>query len=135
LTAIAHTAKTLQTLRMEISMSDIHRLDPGPRMSKAVRHGDTIYTMGHVARNRDGDIKAQTADVLERLDATLAEMGTDKSKILSITIYMADMGEFSGMNEVWDAWVDGPNAPARTTLGAPLAAPEIRVEMTAIAAA
>ena len=116
-------------------MSDIHRLDPGPRMSKAVRHGDTIYTMGHVARNRDGDIKAQTADVLERLDATLAEMGTDKSKILSITIYMADMGEFSGMNEVWDIWVDGPNAPARTTLGAPLAAPEIRVEMTAIAAA
>ena len=116
-------------------MSDIHRLDPGPRMSKAVRHGDTIYTMGHVARNRDGDIKAQTADVLERLDATLAEMGTDKSKILSITIYMADMGEFSGMNEVWDAWVDGHNAPARTTLGAPLAAPEIRVEMTAIAAA
>tara|TARA_R110002072_G_scaffold43737_4_gene122708 strand:+ start:780 stop:1034 length:255 start_codon:yes stop_codon:yes gene_type:complete len=84
-------------------MSDIQRLDPGPRMSKAVRHGDTVYTMGHVARNRDGDIKAQTADVLERLDATLAEMGTDKSKLLSVTIYMADMGEFSGMNEVWDA--------------------------------
>ena len=116
-------------------MSDIQRIDPGPRMSKAVRHRDTIYTMGHVARNRDGDIRAQTADVLERLDATLAEMGTDKSKILSITIYMADMAEFSGMNEVWDAWADGPNAPARTTLGAPLAAPEIRVEMTAIAAA
>ena len=116
-------------------MSDIQRLDPGPRMSRAVRHGDTIYTMGHVARNRDGDITAQTADVLERLDATLAEMGTDKSKILSITIYMADMAEFPGMNQVWDSWVDGPNAPARTTLGAPLAAPEIRVEMTAIAAA
>ena len=84
-------------------MSDIHRLDPGPRMSKAVRHGDTVYTMGHVARNRDGDIRAQTADVLERLDATLAEMGTDRSRLLSVTIYLTDMAEFSGMNDVWDA--------------------------------
>ena len=116
-------------------MPNIQRLDPGPRMSKAVRHGDTIYTMGHVARNPDGDIRAQTADVLERLNATLAETGKDKSKILSITIYMAEMDEFLGMNEAWDAWADGPNAAARTTLGATLAAPEIRVEMAAIAAA
>ena len=116
-------------------MSDVQRLDPGPRMSKAVRHGDTIYTMGHVARDRDGDIKAQTADILERLDTTLAEMGTDKSKILSVTIYLADMAEFADMNEVWDTWVNRSEAPARTTLGAPLATPEIRVEMTAIAAA
>jgi enamine deaminase RidA (YjgF/YER057c/UK114 family) len=116
-------------------MSDIQRIDPGPRMSRAVRHGDTIYTMGHVARNRDADVKAQAADVLERLDATLAEMGSDKSKLLSVTIYLADMAEFSQMNEAWDAWVDGANAPARTTVGAPLAAPEIRVEMTATAAA
>ncbi|MGB0629339.1 MAG: RidA family protein [Alphaproteobacteria bacterium] len=116
-------------------MTDPQRLDPGPRMSKAVRHGDTIYTMGHVAGDRSGDISAQTADVLSRLDATLAEMGSDKSKLLSVTIYLADMEEFPGMNAVWDAWVDGPSAPARTTVGAPLAAPEIRVEMTAIAAA
>ena len=111
------------------------RIDPGPRMSKAVRHGDTIFTMGHVAGDRSGDISAQTADVLARLDATLAEMGSDKSKLLSVTIYLADMAEFSAMNAVWDEWVDGPNAPARTTVGAPLAAPEIRVEMTAVAVA
>ena len=115
-------------------MMDIYRLDPGPRMSKAVRHGNTIYTMGHVARDRSGDIAAQTADVLERLDATLAEMGTTKSNLLSVTIYLADMDEFGAMNTVWDAWVDGPNAPARTTVGAPLAAQEIRVEITAVAA-
>ena len=70
------------------------RIDPGPRMSKAVRHGDTIYTMGHVAGDRSGDISAQTADVLARLDATLAEMGSDRSKLLSVTIYLADMAEF-----------------------------------------
>lgn len=116
-------------------MAELHRNDPGPRMSKAVRHGDTIYTMGHVARNRDADMKAQTADVLERLDATLAEMGSDKSKLISVTIYVADISEFAAMNEAWDAWVDGPNAPARTTVQAPLAAPTLRVEMTAIAAA
>ena len=81
-------------------MTDPHRLDPGPRMSKAVRHGDTIYTMGHVARDRSGDVSAQTADILERLEATLAEMGTDKSKLLSVTIYMADMAEFQAMNAV-----------------------------------
>lgn len=116
-------------------MSDIQRIDPGPRMSKAVRHGNTIYTMGHVANNRDGDMKAQAADVLARLEATLAEMGSDKSKLLSVTIYVADMAEFAAMNEVWDAWVDGPNAPARTTVQAPLAAPTLKVEMTAVAAA
>jgi enamine deaminase RidA (YjgF/YER057c/UK114 family) len=116
-------------------MSDIQRADPGPRMSKAVRHGNTIYTMGHVARNRDGDIREQTADVLKRLDATLAEMGSDRSKLLSVTIYLADMAEFQGMNEIWDGWVDSPNAPARATIGAPLATPEIRVEITAIASA
>lgn len=116
-------------------MTDIQRADPGPRMSKAVRHGDTIYTMGHVARDRAGDISAQTADVLDRIEATLAEMGSDKSKLLSVTIYIADMAEFQAMNAVWDAWVDGPNAPARTTVQAPLAAPELRVEMTAVAAA
>ena len=116
-------------------MTDIQRADPGPRMSKAVRHGNTIYTMGHVARDRSGDIRAQTADILERLDATLAEMGSDKSKLLSVTIYLANMGDFPAMNEIWDSWVDGPNAPARTTVGAPLAAQEILVEMTATAAA
>tara|TARA_A100001037_G_C14845577_1_gene498511 strand:+ start:360 stop:710 length:351 start_codon:yes stop_codon:yes gene_type:complete len=116
-------------------MTNIQRADPGPRMSKAVRHGDTIYTMGHVARDRSGDIRAQTADILERMDTTLAEMGSDKSKLLSVTIYLADMADFPAMNEIWDGWVDGPDAPARTTVGAPLASAEILVEMTATAAA
>ena len=116
-------------------MADIKRADPGPRMSKAVRHGDTVYTMGHVAEIRGGDIVAQTKDVLARLDATLAEMGTNKSKLLTVTIYLTDISNFAGMNSVWDKWVDGPNAPARTTVEANLAAPELLVEITAIAAA
>lgn len=116
-------------------MPEIQRADPGPRMSKAVRHGNTIYTMGHVARDRSGGIKAQTADVLERLETTLLEMGSDRSKLLSVTIYLADMADFAQMNEVWDGWVNGPDAPARTTVCSALAVPEIRIEITATAAA
>ena len=116
-------------------MSKIQRADPGPRMSKAVRYENTIFTMGHVARDRSGDIQTQTADVLERLEATLADMGSEKSKLLTVTIYISDMQNFRAMNEVWDRWVDGPNAPARTTVEAALATPELLIEMTATAAA
>ena len=115
-------------------MSEIKRADPGPRMSKAVQHGNTIFTMGHVATDRTGDIKAQTKNVLERLENTLEGIGSNKSKLLSVTIYLADMKEFSLMNEIWDEWVDPIHAPTRTTVQAALATPEIRVEMTAIAA-
>ena len=116
-------------------MSKKKRADPGPRMSKAVRHENTIFTMGHVASDRSGDIQTQTADVLERLEATLADMGSDKSKLLTVTIYLADMRNFRAMNEVWDSWVDGPNAPARTTVEVALATPDLLIEITATAAA
>ena len=115
-------------------MNDIKRFDPGPRMSKAVIHNGTVYLMGCVARDREADIETQTRQVLERIEANLAEAGTSKDKLLSVTIYIADMAEFQAMNAVWDAWVDGPNAPARTTVEAKMAAPSIKVEMTAIAA-
>lgn len=115
-------------------MADITRFDPGPRMSKAVVHGGTAYLMGCVARDRSADIATQTRQVLERIETMLAEVGTTRENLLSVTIYIADMAEFAAMNAVWDDWVDGPNAPARTTVEARLAAPEIKVEMTAIAA-
>ena len=115
--------------------ADIQRFDPGPRMSKAVVHGGTVYLMGCVARDRDADIATQTRQVLERIESLLAEAGSAPDRLLSVTIYISDMAEFQAMNAVWDDWVDGPNAPARTTVEAHMAAPEIKVEMTAIAAA
>ena len=70
------------------------------------------------------------------LGFTGRERGSDApDRLLSVTIYISDMAEFQAMNAVWDDWVDGPNAPARTTVEAHMAAPEIKVEMTAIAAA
>lgn len=113
---------------------DITRMHPGPRMSQMVIHGDTIYLAGQVASNPDGDTAAQTRDVLAKIDALLHEAGSDKSKLLSATVYLADIRDFSAMNEVWDAWVAAGNPPGRTCVQARLARPAIRVEITVIAA-
>ena len=112
----------------------ITRIAPGPRMSGAVVHGDTVYLAGHVSKEPSGDVRGQAAAILKRIDARLAEAGTDKSKLLSATIWLADMGGFEAMNAVWDAWVDPANPPARATVEARLASPDYLVEIAVIAA-
>lgn len=113
---------------------NIERIDPGPRMSRAVIHGDMIYTAGHVPDDPGAGVAEQTLQVLARLEATLARAGSDKSRILSATIYLADISAFEEMNVVWDAWVDRANPPARATVEARLAHPEFKVEIVLIAA-
>lgn len=112
----------------------IVRLQPGRRMSEAAIHNGTIYLAGQVASDNSADIKGQTAQVLAQIDALLAEAGSDKSKILSTTIYLSSIGNFAAMNEVWDAWVDQSNPPARATVEARLATPGYLVEIVCIAA-
>ena len=75
----------------------------------------------------------QTRQILERIDALLAEAGTDKSKILSTNIWLADIGTFAEMNSVWDAWVSPGNTPARATVEAKLATPAHLVEIMVVA--
>lgn len=111
----------------------IQRLHPDARMSQAVIHGETVYLAGQVGEP-DGDVESQTADALKEIDALLAEAGSDKSKILSATIWLTDMDDFAAMNRVWDAWVDRANPPARATGEARLAGPGYRVEIIVIAA-
>jgi enamine deaminase RidA (YjgF/YER057c/UK114 family) len=107
----------------------------GPRMSQAVVHGNTVYLAGQVAPDPKGaSVRDQTAAVLKRIDDLLAAAGTDKTKILSATIWLADMSTFAEMNTVWDRWVSSGNTPARATVEAKLAASEYRVEIAAIAA-
>lgn len=113
---------------------NISRIGIGPRMSKAVRHGDTIYLAGQVPDNAKEDVAGQTRQVLAKIDTILAEAGTDKSKVLSATIYLRDIATFDQMNGVWDAWVDQKNPPARATVEAKLARPEYGVEISIIAA-
>lgn len=111
----------------------IQRLDPGPRMSQAVIHGDTVYLAGQVGAPGES-VTVQTKAILASIDALLARAGSDKSKILSATIWLADIASFGEMNAVWDAWVDPANPPARATGEAKLATPDYRVEIIVVAA-
>jgi enamine deaminase RidA (YjgF/YER057c/UK114 family) len=112
----------------------IERIGVGPRMSQAVIHGTTVYLAGIVAADPTADVKGQTEQILSRIDALLAEAGTDKTKLLSANIWITDMATFGEMNAAWDAWVSPGNTPARATVEANLAAPEYRVEIMVQAA-
>lgn len=111
----------------------ITRLEPGDRMSEAVIHNDTIYLAGQVGEPGDGII-AQTMTCLAEIERLLTLAGSDKSKILMATIWLADIADFAAMNSVWDEWVDKANPPARATSEARLAAPEYLVEIVVVAA-
>jgi enamine deaminase RidA (YjgF/YER057c/UK114 family) len=113
----------------------ITRVGVGPRMSKAVVHGTTVYVAGQVSQNAAGkSVGDQTKDILAIIDGILKEAGTDKSKLLSANIWLTDIATFSEMNAVWDAWVSTGNTPARATVEAKLAAPQYNVEIAVIAA-
>jgi enamine deaminase RidA (YjgF/YER057c/UK114 family) len=113
----------------------LNRIDVGARMSQAVVHNGTVYTAGQVAQSAPGgSIAEQTRDILGRIDDLLAKAGTDKSKLISATIWLTDMRDFAEMNEVWDAWVSPGNTPARACVGSGLAAQQFNVEIGVIAA-
>ncbi|MDB5509602.1 MAG: hypothetical protein JWL93_2071 [Hyphomicrobiales bacterium] len=113
----------------------IKRIGPGARMSKAVVHGNTVYLAGQVADKAAGkSVGEQTQEILDIIDATLAEAGTDKTRILSTNIWLVDIGTFAEMNAVWDKWVSPGNTPARATVEARLASPQYKVEIAVIAA-
>ena len=113
----------------------IKRIGAGPRMSHAVIHGDKVYLAGYVAEAAKGQsVKEQTADILAQIDETLAEAGTDKTKILKANIWLTNIDTWAEMNEAWDAWVVPGQTPARATVEARLAAPGLDVEIMVEAA-
>jgi enamine deaminase RidA (YjgF/YER057c/UK114 family) len=113
----------------------ITRLHAGPRMSQAVVHGATVYLAGQVADQAKGkSVTDQTREILAAIERLLAEAGSDKTRIISATIYLLDIATFAEMNAVWDAWVASGHAPARATVEARLAAPAYTVEIACIAA-
>ncbi|WP_292899024.1 MULTISPECIES: RidA family protein [unclassified Nitratireductor] len=115
-------------------MSEIKRVDTGTRMSQAVIHNGTIYLAGQVG-TPGASVAAQTKDILQKIDALLEQNGSDKTRILQATIWLADMKDFSEMNEVWDAWVAPGHAPARACGESALATPDYTVEIIVVAAA
>lgn len=102
---------------------------PGPRMSRCVVKGDTVYVAGLTASDATADIQGQTRQILDKIDGYLAMAGTDKSKLLQANLWITDMANFAGMNEVWNAWVDPENPPVRACVRADLARPELLVEI------
>jgi enamine deaminase RidA (YjgF/YER057c/UK114 family) len=113
----------------------IERHDIGPRMSKAVVHGNTVYLAGIVADNPKGkSVTEQAKDIVGQIDRLLAKAGSDKSKLLSANIWITDMANFAEMNAVWDAWVSPGHTPARATVEAKLAAADYKLEIMVVAA-
>ena len=107
----------------------IKRLEPGARMSQAVVANGFVFLAGQVAPDPSADVEGQTRQVLGEIDRLLAAAGTSKDRILSATIYLADVKTFADMNRAWEAWVPADAKPARATLEAKLVAPEYRVEI------
>lgn len=115
-------------------MTSIQRFHTGARLSEATVHNGTAYLAGQVAADAKQDIRGQTGQVLAAIDKLLAEVGSDKSRILMAQIFLSDLADFAGMNAVWDAWVAPGQAPCRATVEAPLAKPGWRVEILVTAA-
>ena len=115
-------------------MNDVRRIDPGPRLSEAIVHGGRMYLSGMIPEDTSLDITGQVKQALAEIDALLAKGGSDKTKILSAVIWLADIGDFAAMNAVWDAWVVPGQTPARATVQARLNEPKMKVEIMVVAA-
>jgi len=116
----------------------IERRNVGKRLSDLVIYapppgGRLVWLAGQVAEESKAYIARQTRSVLAQIDRLLAEAGTDKTKILSATIYLADMSDYQAMNAVWDQWVAQGETPARATVQAKLAGPDYRIEISIVA--
>lgn len=115
-------------------MSGLRRLHVSGRLSEAAIHNGVVYLAGQVPDDDSKDIRGQTAEVLGMVDRLLAEAGSDKSRMLNVQIFLADLADFAGMNAVWDAWVPTGNAPPRATVQARLAHPGWKIEIVVTAA-
>jgi enamine deaminase RidA (YjgF/YER057c/UK114 family) len=111
----------------------IQRIQAGTRMSQAVLHNGLVYIAGQVADDPKAGIEGQTRDVLAKIDGLLQAAGTDKSKLLSVNVFLPAIVDFAAMNSVYDKWIDPQNPPARACVEARLAVPDLRIEITAIA--
>jgi enamine deaminase RidA (YjgF/YER057c/UK114 family) len=115
-------------------MAAIERFHVGARLSETAVHNGTVYLAGQVPDDLTQDIQGQTAQVLAMVDRLLAEAGSDKSRILMTQIFLKDIAEIGGMNEVWDAWIPAGHTPPRATVQAAMAKADYRIEIVVTAA-
>ena len=112
----------------------VQRHDSSGILSLSVEHGNTVYLAGVVAKKLEADVKGQTKEILDEIDRLLAKSGTNKSNVLTATIWVTDIRNRAPMNEVWTAWTDPKNLPARACVEAKLADPRALVEIMVVAA-
>ena len=116
----------------------IERRHVGKRLSEAViftpGQERIVFLAGQVADDAKADMATQTAQVLAAIDRLLAEVGSDKTRLLSATIFLPNMADFPTLNAAWEAWVVPGQTPARATVEAKLANPAYLVEIQSIAA-
>jgi enamine deaminase RidA (YjgF/YER057c/UK114 family) len=110
-------------------MAAIKRTDPGSILSKVVEYHGFVYLQGVTAKDLSADIKGQTKDVLDQIDALLELHGTDNTRLLQAQIWVKDINDRGAMNEVWSPWLPEGAAPARACVEAALADPRILVEI------
>ncbi len=115
-------------------MGNIERFDKNERLSRIVVHNGTVYLSGLTADDKTADTSDQTKKILEKADRLLASVGSDRSKLLIAQIWLREVEDFYAMNKAWVTWLDGAEPPARATVGATFALPEIRVEIQFTAA-
>ncbi|MDJ0978146.1 MAG: RidA family protein [Erythrobacter sp.] len=112
----------------------IKRIDENPRMSQAVIHGGLVYLSGQIDPSMAPSVTGQTRAILTRIDDLLKQAGSGKDRLIGAQIWLTDMRCFDEMNAVWDDWIGGQNAPARATVEARLAHPDLLVEIAVTAA-
>lgn len=112
----------------------IKRQHSNQRMSQIVSYGNVVWSAGQVAGDPSADVAGQTQQILDKIDTLLADVGTDKSRLLNATIWLSDISLFAEMNAVWDTWVDSDNPPARACVESRLARQELLVEIQVVAA-
>ncbi|MEH6648701.1 MAG: RidA family protein [Motiliproteus sp.] len=107
----------------------INRYNKNERMSQVVEHNGTVILAGQLATDIAADTAGQTQEILSRVDDLLAQVGTDKSRLLSATIWVSDMTDFAAMNDVWVGWIDAENPPVRACVRADLITADYKVEI------
>jgi enamine deaminase RidA (YjgF/YER057c/UK114 family) len=115
-------------------MSSILRIDQNHRRSRCVVHAGTVYLAGQVADEKTAGVAEQTRQALGKISELLGGAGTDKSRLLSATIWLSDMKDFAAMNAVWDEWVVPGSTPTRCCGKVELADPQYLVEIVVVAA-
>ena len=112
----------------------VKRHEPSKIYSKVVEANGFVFTAGVVADDVSKDVRGQTQQILGEIDRLLKVCGTDKTKVVSATIWVTDIRHRDAMNEAWNAWTGGQNLPGRACIEAKLADPRMLVEIAVVAA-